>query len=393
MTIAINLLWLLRKEGSGSFVYIQNLLDGFLKIDKQNKYYLLVNWYNYWRLKERYKKNSNVEIKVIDIRRDFIFNPIRAILKLIAKINGEDAIKEEVIRKEIQLFIDKKNIDILFFPSTMIYPRNLRNVKIIIVIYDLQHEYFPYNFSETELAQRKKDYQYTVNNSNHVIAISEYTKKTIIEKYNTDSNKISVTYLGVGTNKCKKSDLSLPSDFIFYPATIWRHKNHLMLIRALKELEPDFPGLNLIFTGAIKDAGLKKEIDNSISLYGLSNKVKHLGYVSDADLVCIYQKAKIMVFPSAFEGFGLPIIEAFKYGVPVVAADNTSIREIVGETGLLFENDNLRALVECVKRIIQNQNLKEKLIKNGLQKAGTFTWEDTARKTLIVFNKTMANGD
>ena len=299
--IAINLLWTLRHEGSGTFVYIQNLLDNLFDVDKDNRYYLLINLYNYKNLRKRYKKNKNIKLKIIDIRYDFIFNPLRAVLKLIIRIKKNDSVKEKIIKKEIQKFIDRKKINILFFPSTIIYPKGLKNAKIISTIYDLQHEYFPGNFSEKYLKYRKENYLYTALNSDHIIAISDYTKKTIIEKYGVDPEKITTTCLGVGIEKNIKSNIILPRNFIFYPATFWPHKNHKILIEALKKLETTFPDLNLIFTGAVKNFELKKEIDNLILSYNLCKKVLYLGYVSEKDLNYIYRKASAMVFPSSFE--------------------------------------------------------------------------------------------
>ncbi|OGZ33179.1 MAG: hypothetical protein A2V69_01465 [Candidatus Portnoybacteria bacterium RBG_13_40_8] len=389
--IAINLLWVLRPNGTGSFVYIQNLLDNLFNIDKDSKYCLLINLYNYKYLKKRYRKNKNVKLKIIDIRRDFIFNPVRAFLKLITKIKNNDLAKEKIMTKEIQSLINKKNIDILFFPAMIIYPKGIKNVKIITTIYDLQHEYFPKNFSSNILEHRKTEYRYSVLNSNHIIAISDYTKKTIIEKYKINPNKITTIYLGADNKKNEKGAISLPKNFIFYPATFWPHKNHKILIEALNKLKYEFPDLNLVLTGIIKNEKVKKEIDDLIKLYGLSKKVLFLGYIPDKQLNYIYQKAGALVFPSSFEGFGLPIVEAFEHELPVVAANNTSIDEIVGDAGLLFETNNLEKLVECIKKVLLNYDLREQLISKGRQKADTFTWENTAKKTLLVFNKAMTN--
>ena len=145
--------------------------------------------------------------------------------------------------------------------------------------------------------------------------------------------------------------------------------------------------MHLVLTGAVKNIKLKKEIDDLIESYGLSKKVLFLGHVSDEKLNYIYQKARALVFPSSFEGFGLPIVEAFKHGLPVVAANNTSISEVVGNAGLLFKTNNLEKLVECIKKVLTNHNLREQLINRGRQRADAFSWENTAKKTLLVFNK------
>ena len=175
--IAISLLRTSHKKHTGGFVYVSNLLDNLFKIDKNNKYYLLSRLNNGKYFKERYKKNKNVKIKIIDIRCDIIFNPIKAFLKLIAKIKKNYLFKERILKKEIQRFVNKKNVNMLFFPSAIIYPKNIKNVKIIVAILDLQHEYFPENFSKKYLKYRRENYKYAILSSDHIIAISNYTKK------------------------------------------------------------------------------------------------------------------------------------------------------------------------------------------------------------------------
>lgn len=391
--IAISLLRISQKSPTGAFIYIQNLLDNIFEIDKENRYYLFLTSINNKYFKKRYKRYKNVEFKIIDIRHDLIFNPLKAFSKIIAKIKNSTPKKEKLLRKEVQDFVDKNNIDTFFFPSTIISPKEIKNVRTIITICDLQHEYFPENFSEQNLRQRKENYQYAVFNSDHIIAISDYTRKTIIEKYKIDPNKITAIHLGIGDVKNKteyKCSISLPKDFLFYPAAFWPHKNHKILIEALGKLKNEFPDLKLVFTGfnkTIKNPKLRKEVEELIDFYKLSEKIIFLGYVLDQEMDCIYQKAKALVYPSSFEGFGLPILEAFKCGLPVIAADNTSISEVTGNAGLLFETNNLEIFVESIKKILLNQGLRETLITKGLSRVKNFSWENTAKKTLLLFNQ------
>lgn len=385
--IAISLLQISYHSPTGAFVYIQNLLDNLLKFDNNNQYWIFLRLTDYGYFKKRYKNYKNINFKIIDIRSDFIFNPWRAILKMFAKIKKNDTDKEDLVRKQLQKFVDRKKINILFFPSTIIYPKNIQNVKTIITVCDIQHEYFPQNFSEKYLKHRKENYQYAVSHADHVIAISDYTRKTIIEKYNINSDKITTIYLGVNEPQTTKNNIILPNNFIFYPAALWPHKNHKLLISLLKRIENQFPDLCLVFTGIIKNHKIKTELDELIKNYNLSKKTFFLGYVSDNDLGYIYQNAKVLIFPSSFEGFGLPIIEAFKFKLPVIAADNSSVNEITKDAGLLFETNNLETLIELTKKILTDNNLREKLINKGLQIVNNFNWNNTAKQTLLLFNK------
>ena len=214
-------------------------------------------------------------------------------------------------------------------------------------------------------------------------------EKTIIEKYNIDPDKITVIHLNAD-ERIKKSkglhDIKLPKQFLFYPAALWPHKNHKILIEILNELKNEFQNLHLVLTGVIKKEKLKEEIDDLIKQYGLSEKVSFLGYVSDENLDLIYQKAQMLVFPSSFEGFGIPIIEAFRNKLPVIAADNTSITEVVGNAGLLFETNNKEECREYIEKVLTDKNLKYDLIEKGLKRAENFSWEINAKETLRIFN-------
>jgi glycosyltransferase involved in cell wall biosynthesis len=385
--IAINILWLSHKDVTGGFIYARNLLDNLFEIDKHNKYIIFLNKSNFSYFKKRYEKYSNVSFTVIDIRRDIMLNNLRDISKFLSKIKKDDEKREEIIRREIQVYINKKNIDMLFFPSGIIYPKGLTNIKTISTIYDLQHEYYPENFFFFLVSFKRKEYEYMAQNSDYIIAISNYTKQSIVDKYNINLDKISVIYLDAIKLKenAYENEIKLPEEFIFYPAALWPHKNHKLLVEVLNDLKNKFQNLHIVFTGITKKKKLKEEIDILINKYNLSDKVLFLGFVSDETLNFIYKKAKILVFPSSFEGFGIPIIEAFINKLPVIAARNSSISEIVGDAGLLFETNNTEECRKCIERILTDRNLRENLIEKGLKRAQDFSWRKTAEQTLVVF--------
>ncbi|MBS3161911.1 hypothetical protein J4476_04435, partial [Candidatus Woesearchaeota archaeon] len=153
--ILINLMQISRKSPTGSFVYAENLLRHLFKIDKENNYVLLVKKNDCRFFKEKFGKRANVKYRVIDIRRDIYANPARAILKFVCKYTGNKRGTEDVHRKEIENIIRKDNAGVCFFPSGVIYPHGLKNVKIAVTIFDLQQEFLPQNFSPAYLRLRK----------------------------------------------------------------------------------------------------------------------------------------------------------------------------------------------------------------------------------------------
>src|SRR3989344_3657288 len=385
--IAVSLLSVSPESATGSFVYIKNLLDSLFALDTDSFYFLILDNANRTYFVNRFKDYPNVKYYTVSIRRDLLLNPIRVLLKLWARVKKDCRRRESITRGEAQYFLGKNKIDMVFFPSGTIYPAGLKNVKMVTTVFDLQHEYFPNNFSSAYLARRKTDSAYAANNSDRIIAISEFTKRSIVEKYGINPDKATVIYLAPQKETANHfSSLSLPDNFIFYPAAIWPHKNHRILIEAMHVLRLKFPDLHLVFTGVIKNKKLKEELHTLAVVYGLTDRVHFLGFVLDKDMPSIYKQAKALVYPSFFEGFGIPLVEAFKFGTPVIAADNSSIGEVVGDAGILFETGDLEMLTKNIERILSDDLLRDDLIKRGTERAKDFSWDASARKTLDVFN-------
>src|SRR3989338_6096186 len=214
--IAINLLSISPKSSTGSFVYIKNLLDSLFALDTDSLYFLIIDNASRTYFIKRFKNYPNVKYHAVSIRRDLLLNPVRALLKLWAKIKKDRRRREAIIKGEVQRFLDKKRINLMFFPSGTMYPAGLKNIKTVTTVFDLQHEYFPNNFSNAYLARRRTDTAYASHNSDRIIAI----------------------YLAPQQEKDSRPSLSgLPANFIFYPAAIWHHKNHRILIEATKVLK------------------------------------------------------------------------------------------------------------------------------------------------------------
>ena len=135
-----------------------------------------------------------------------------------------------------------------------------------------------------------------------------------------------------------------------------------------------------------KSKKIKEELYALTEAYGLTDRIHFFGFVPDEDMPSIYKQAKALVYPSSFEGFGIPLVEAFKFGTPVIAADNSSISEVVGGAGILFKTGDLGMLTKGIERILSDDSLRGDLIKKGRERAKDFSWDASARKTLDVLN-------
>ena len=376
--ILINLLSFTPSSATGVFVYADNLIRELTRIDSGRTYWIAVRNDMYRYLQGSLRDRGNVQYIVFG--KFSLFLP-----RIAARIFKNRSILEAAIRRRFQALIDRHAIRVAFFPSGALYPRGLRNVASIVTLYDLQQEYFPENFSSRHLQRRREDNRYAAQNADRILTISEFTKKTVVENYGVREEKITVTHLAPRNFPVPEA-ISLPRQYIFYPAALWPHKNHLVLFQAFSILKNTFPELHVVLTGTEKQRNMLVEIRRTAEQNGVADRVHYLGHVSDSTLYTIYKNAAALVFPSSFEGFGVPLVEAFSLGVPVVAADNTSIPEIVDGAGILVPTGDAKALADSLERLLTDQKLRSELIAKGYERVKLFSWDKTAEATLKVFN-------
>ena len=380
--IAVNLLWVSTRDRTGAFVYVKNLLDQLFQLETQTTFWLIIRQHDQTFFQTHYQGKSNVRIYVCDIRQDLLRRPDRAIRKLWSKVKKNEAKLESLIAAELRVFNAKHQIRKMFFPSQMIYPQGLTNIKHYVTILDLQHEYLPKNFSAKELGNRKQKMAYICQTAHHLFAISEYTKQTLLEKYHWPTSQVTVTPLAPQETGAAPAAMDLPAKYIFYPAALWPHKNHRLVIKVLHELSSRHPDLHLVFSGLLKKASLKIELDTLIKNHHLTDRVHFLGLVSDGNLEYLYQKATLMIFPSAFEGFGMPLLEAYQHNLPVVAARNSSITEVAGEAAILCETNNQKEFAQAVDLLLKDSGIRDQLKTKGQKQLTNYSWQKTATLTL-----------
>jgi len=288
-----------------------------------------------------------------------------------------------------------KELDLVHYLLNVM-PRTRFEAASVVTIVDIQHEFFPEFFSMKELAQRKKLYGYSARNADHIIAISEFTRKTIIEKYGVSEDRITAVHLGyddAAFRKMKGSAVEefrrrhgLPEEFLLYPAATWPHKNHVNLLKALSVMEKKhgFTG-KLVLTGIKK--GSHKALFDLVAGLRLEGKVDYLGYLAYEELPLLYNAATLMVFPSLFEGFGIPVVEAFGSGLPVACSNTTSLPEVAGDAAVLFDPNDPDDIAGKVMGLYCDKKRMAHLAEKGLGRVKLFTWKETAKKTLAVYRK------
>lgn len=294
---------------------------------------------------------------------------------------------------QLRFWIDYKNIDIMFCPLFFIAPINCP-IPAVASILDVQHEFFPQYFAKKVLTDIKKSTADTLSQADGILTISEYSKETIIDKYSIPKEKICVTYLNsdgvfdLPMEEKRKQEIkdTIGSDYIFYPANSWPHKNHINLLKAYSILKDKYhTKLKLVFTGGGKQQ--KKEIDDYIVENNLTEDIHYLGYLPQEDMPYVFANATVMAFPSVFEGFGIPLVEAMKAKVAVACSTCGSIPEVAGDAALYFDAYNPEDIAEKIHQLESSEALRNELIEKGNIVAQQYSWQRCAEDTVAYLRK------
>jgi len=259
---------------------------------------------------------------------------------------------------------------------------HIGKTPFILTIYDMIHEKYPEFFKNYTVANRKKK---LFSLATHVIAISESTKKDIMELYDVTEEKISVVYLGNSLDRIDGNSPQgpkLPYDYILYIGAREHYKNFLFFINSICKLLKQKPNLNVVCTGR----PFSKAEMVYFSSVGLENKVHHK-FANDDDLINLYTNAQAFIFPSLYEGFGIPILEAFSCGCPVLCSNSSSLPEVAGDAAIYFEPKSAMQIKNAVQKIISNDSLRTEMITKGRKRLKMFSWDKTAKHTSEVYNK------
>ena len=269
---------------------------------------------------------------------------------------------------------------------------------IVTTIHDLAFEHLPETFNRRSWMQLRLTVRNTARRAAQIITVSEYSRQDIIKTYGIRPELITVTPEAASEDFRRVNDgnevrlmretYGIERDYILSLSSIQPRKNLVRLIEAyslLRQSHPEGKLPQLVLAG--KRGWLDNEIMRAAQRDELSADIRFTGYVADEHLNALYSGAVCFVYPSYFEGFGLPILEAMKCGTPVVAGNRTSIPEVSGEAALLFDPFDLHSLVEALKQILNDSEYRATLSAKGLKRANEFSWQRAARLTLAVYEK------
>ncbi|HSS72569.1 MAG TPA: glycosyltransferase family 1 protein [Gaiellaceae bacterium] len=251
-------------------------------------------------------------------------------------------------------------LDAIHFPFTVMLPPP-GQVPAATTILDLQHEEHPEFFSRAQLLYRRRFYRRPLLESDFVITISEHARRTILDRYPLEPDRVRAIHLAVDHGTFT-ADGRARESFLLYPANAWPHKNHARLFEAFALVRRERPGLRLVLTGAGHDA------------LTLPDGVESRGHVPLVELVRLYRTAAAVVYPSLYEGFGMPCLEAMACGAPVAASNVASLPEVCGDAAVYLDPNSIESIADAIRRVLDDPP------SGGIEQAAKFTWELCARQ-------------
>lgn len=371
MRIGINAIFFVPGEGGGIERYLRNLVRALQKIDHRNEYVLFTN------------KNNTATFALGDNFREQLI-PVSASFRSI-KILWEQSV--------FPLQVKRAGIDLLFSPGNIapLFPL----CPSVVVMHDLIPFEWPENFGKLELQALKVLFATTARRAKKIITVSESSKKQIVKRFNLVRRKVAVVYEACDeiflsgdfsdqeTGYVKK-ELGITRGFILYTASTRPHKNVDGLLRAFGLLKKKY-NIKQLLVIAGPTGPEHHSLLHTATRLGISNDVIFTGYVPDRILPALYSAASLFVYPSFYEGFGLPILEAMACGIPVVASNTTSLPEVVGNAGVLVNPHNFEEMAGAMYNILSDDKYSSALVALGKKKAQEFSWEKTAKGVSDVF--------
>lgn len=354
--------------------YGRTLIESLVRIEPQNEYILFTPPFSDPRAKEWQKRFSNLEV-----------------------ITPQSALAKTFSSSWRSLFlaktIEEKGLDLYHGLSHELPPGlKKRGIKSIVTIHDLIFIRFPEFFPWIDRQVYYKKFKAAVDQADIVVAICEQTKRDCIEYLNCPEEKIRVVYQSChqifysGQGEEIKASIQkkyqLPEHYILFVGAIEERKNALTLVRAFARIKDMIPH-NLILVGRGKD--YLKEVQKEIISHGLSERVMHFDDVTNEEMPSFYQMADLFVFPSVFEGWGIPNVEALFSGTPVITSHGSCFPESAGPHSQYINPHSVEDLAEKMELVLFDDELRETMVRNGREYAEQFHWKNTAESMLSVY--------
>ena len=355
---------------AGNESYVTNLIEALAEMDTVNRYTLYVTRRE---AVERFARRwPNVSVRMT--------LPHTPLLRIPLTLSAE---------------LRRRPVDLLHVQYTA---PPLSPCPVVATIHDLSFEHLPETFKRRSRTQLRLTVRRTARMARSVIAPSEYSRRDLVETYKLRPESVTVTPLAAaphfapvrdeGERRRARELYGIKGDYILAVGSIQPRKNLVRLVEAYADLRgarPEAKLPQLVLAG--KRGWLYGETLHAVERHSRDGDIRLAGYVQEADLPALYTDALCFVYPSYFEGFGLPPLEAMQCGAPVIAGNRASLPEVMGSAGLLVDPFDKSELARAINRVIEDEELRLELRARGLERARAFTWRETARLTLLVYER------
>lgn len=260
--------------------------------------------------------------------------------------------------------------------------RFIKNKPYVITVYDMIHELFPQDFPNDGTSDLKR---IVITSANRVIAISESTKKDLIDILKIEPSKIDVIHLASSLNLGAVKEIKLPEKFLLYIGDRGKYKNFSRALKAIKTILATNNDIDLVCVGGGRFTNAEK-----ISIDSYTTRFHWLN-LTDSELVYAYKSALCLIFPSMYEGFGLPLVEAMQCGCPVVCSNTSSFPEVCGNAAQYFNPFSEEDIIRKTRLVLDDEHYRNELRKRGYNRSKMFSWDRCAKETLMTYRKVLSD--
>ncbi len=355
-------------QQGGNETYIRNLITALAELDHENQYTLYLSAAQaaeIWR--NRY---ANFDVRLLPPPTPLVRVPLALALEL-----------------------RRRPVDVLHVQYTA---PPFCPAPIVTTIHDLAFEHLPETFTRRGKAQLRLTVRRTARHAAHILTVSEFSRQDIINTYRLPPDKITVTHNGCEAQftpqpasdheaETIKQKFGIARDYLLAVGSLQPRKNLIRLLKAYAMLRTQQSGFQLQLVIVGRQLWLYKEVLREIKQQNFAADVIVTGYASDEDLPALYRSAVALVYPSLFEGFGLPPLEAMACGTPVITSNSSSLPEVVGNAALLVNPYKEADLAQAMWKLTNDATLRVQLRQAGIQQAKQFTWHAAAEKTLAIY--------
>jgi glycosyltransferase involved in cell wall biosynthesis len=286
--------------------------------------------------------------------------------------------------------IRKDKLDV--FHAQYIVPP-FASCKTVVSIFDLAHERYPQFFHPLEGRALRALVRWSAKRADRVVTVSHFSARDLIEIYDVKAENITVIYLAASDEfrpmdrgSCREyvhHKYGLASPYILYAGRLQARKNLVRLVEAYSQLRRKGITEDLVLVG--KQDWQANAILECVRKHALESRVTFLGYVPGKDLPYLHNAAKLFIYPSIFEGFGLPVIESMACGTPTITSHGSSLEEIVGDAALLVDPLSVTSIADAMEKVLQDSTLRQNLSERGIARSGEFSYRTAAEKTLSIY--------